>query len=177
MSTVQDNFTDNSTDNFTTISPTATDVAELSKVDLCNRAAMSLVSSNGSVETVLDLGPLECVRTDIALTLVDNQTFSEMTLKYIEDAPLPTDEDIECGTASLSLRANHRLYPVEFNLISELQGNLTNEIPGNHLCFPAALFADKLFAEKGNGSLNASDEFQPMDNMTIYAACLLVEGK
>ena len=130
--------------------------------ELCQRHAMSMVNSNGSSEMVRGL-LLHCVRTDIALTIISNETLTRVDMTYLDDAPEPVMADPDCGTASLRVKANHRIYSFDFNA--------TADLPGNHLCFDAAVFTPSEV-----GSVNISDEYEFSENVTLYAACLLVKG-
>ena len=137
---------------------------ELSAIEMCNRQALHRFQSNGSHEAV-GFTALECVRRDIALTFIANRTFSNV-IKFLADPSDPVKEDFECGTATLHLKGTHHIFDYEYNT--------TDDIPGNYLCF-----GEQLSYLLGNGSLplNISDEFEYLDNSTLFAACLLIEGK
>ena len=130
--------------------------------ELCQRHALSMVNPNGSSEMVRDL-VLHCVRTDVALTIISNETLTQVNMTYLDDAPEPVMADPECGTASLRVKANHRIHSFDFNTSADL--------PGNHFCFDAGVFTQSDF-----GSVNISDEYEFFENVTLYAACLLIKG-
>ena len=97
-------------------------------------------------------GPvLECVRTDIALTLLSNVTFSDITMNYLEDPLRPTETDPGCGTTSLRLKKTHLVY--SFEMFS------WKELPGNYLCSRAGVFG---FNE--HGLMNISEAFEYLEN-------------
>ena len=147
--------------NYSAITQTA-DV--LKGIDRCKQDASDLLSSNGSKKIMLEGPVLECVRTDIALTLLSNVTFSDITMNYLEDPLRPTETDPGCGTTSLRLKKTHLVY--SFEMFS------WKELPGNYLCSRAGVFG---FNE--HGLMNISEAFEYLENNTLYAACLLVEGK
>ena len=135
---------------------------QLSPIEKCAQGALNKMSSNGSLESVGVIN-LECVRKDIAMTFLKNHTFSNI-IKYLADPSAPLKEDFECGTATLQLRGMHQFFDYEING--------TEDIPGNYLCY-----GEQIYYSLGNGSLNISDEFEYLDNTTLFATCLLIEGK
>ena len=91
----------------------------------------------------------------------------------------------------MRLKKTHKVFDIETNG--------TNQLPGNFLCFPSRVISKEIelkdsgnLSENGNSPINdslrlngnasfpsvdISDLYLQMDNMTFFAACLVVEGK